>query len=74
MSRSIRKKERALIAQMTPAERHRHMLEKYSHIKLQIDIANGEKFTNGTVKPADAYRSPYDLRKKRGRTADGEQK
>jgi len=70
----MRKKEKALIAQMTPAERHRYMLSKYSNIKLQIDIANGEKFSNGMVKAADAYRSPYDLRKKRGRTADGQQK
>ncbi|WP_147195934.1 hypothetical protein [Pantoea sp. CCBC3-3-1] len=74
MSRSIRKKEKTLISQMTPAESHRYMLSKYSHIKLQIDTANGEKFSNGMVKAADTYRSPYDLRKKRGRTADGQQK
>ncbi|EPT8947160.1 hypothetical protein ACVS9V_002284 [Cronobacter malonaticus] len=69
--RRSRKKENELLASMTPAERHRHMLKKYSHVKRLIDVANGERFENGIVSSVDAYRSPYELRVKRGRSADG---
>ncbi|MGC8425002.1 hypothetical protein ACP3S8_09355 [Mixta calida] len=68
-----RKKESELLASMTPAERHRHMLKKYSHIKRQIDVANGERFESGIVSSVDTYRSPYELRVKRGRSADGKE-
>ncbi|CCK17672.1 hypothetical protein BN136_3682 [Cronobacter universalis NCTC 9529] len=49
------------------------MLKKYSHIKRLIDVANGERFENGIVTSVDTYRSPYELRVKRGRSADGKE-
>jgi len=36
--------------------------------------ANAERFENGTVPSFDVQRVPYEQRKQRGRTADGEEK
>jgi len=36
--------------------------------------ANAERFENGYVPSFDALRTPYEQRKRRGKTADGEDK
>lgn len=39
-----------------------------------IAKANAERFENGSVAPFDTLRIPYHQRKRRGKTADGEDK
>ncbi|HIE7308872.1 TPA: hypothetical protein ACXPDQ_001129 [Klebsiella pneumoniae] len=54
----------------TPAEKLKASRKRYKKIWLQMDIANAKQFGEGEVLSVDTYRSPYETRKKRGRTAD----
>ncbi|EPY5206166.1 TPA: hypothetical protein MD920_002861 [Klebsiella pneumoniae] len=55
---------------MTAAEKLKASRERHKKIWLQLDIANTKRFGEKEVLSVDTYRSPYETRKKRGRTAD----
>ncbi|HBX7707121.1 MULTISPECIES: hypothetical protein [Klebsiella pneumoniae complex] len=55
---------------MTAAEKLKALRERHKKIWLQLDIANAKRFGEKEVLSVDTYRSPYETRKKRGRTAD----
>ena len=55
---------------MTPTEKYKAARKRYKKHRLQSDIANAKRFEADDVAPVDGYRSPYETRKKRGRTAD----
>lgn len=56
--------------EMTPAEKYKASRKRYKKIWLKLDIANAKRFDEKEVLSVDGYRSPYETRKKRGRTAD----
>ncbi|BEA35985.1 hypothetical protein VEE31_24500 [Escherichia coli] len=56
--------------EMTPAEKHKASMKRHKKIWRQSKIANAIRFDAGEVESVDSYRSPYEARKKRGRTAD----
>lgn len=56
--------------EMTPAEKYKAAMKRYKKHRLQSDIANAKRFEADDVAPVNGYRSPYETRKKRGRTAD----
>lgn len=56
--------------EMTPTEKYKASRRRYKNRWLQSDIANLSRFNEKEVESVDGYRSPYDMRKKRGRTAD----
>ncbi|BBV65680.1 MULTISPECIES: hypothetical protein [Kluyvera] len=56
--------------EMTPAEKYKAQKNRYKKHVLQSEIANAKRFETGEVTSVDGYRSPYEMRKKRGRTAD----
>ncbi|HHN5943441.1 TPA: hypothetical protein ACRRGN_000865 [Klebsiella pneumoniae] len=55
---------------MTPSEKYKASRKRYKKIWLQVDIANAKRFEEKEALSVDGYRSPYETRKKRGRTAD----
>ncbi|HBW5551739.1 TPA: hypothetical protein MNP25_002829 [Klebsiella pneumoniae] len=55
---------------MTAAEKLKASRQRHKKIWLQLDIANAKRFGEKEVLSVDTYRSPYETRKKRGRTAD----
>ncbi|HBY8225918.1 TPA: hypothetical protein ACH27V_002442 [Klebsiella quasipneumoniae subsp. similipneumoniae] len=55
---------------ITPSEKYKASRKRYKKIWLQLDIANAKRFEEKEVLSVDGYRSPYETRKKRGRTAD----
>ncbi|HCT4438374.1 TPA: hypothetical protein OTX98_003349 [Klebsiella aerogenes] len=56
--------------EMTPAEKYRASRKRYKNRWIQSDIANARRFDEKEVASVDGYRSPYEAKKKRGRTAD----
>lgn len=56
--------------EMTPSEKYKASRKRYKKIWLQLDVANARRFDEKEVLSVDGYRSPYETRKKRGRTAD----
>lgn len=56
--------------EITPAEKYKASRKRYKKSWLQSEIANAKRFDAGEVASVDGYRSPFETRKKRGRTAD----
>ncbi|MGG7704399.1 hypothetical protein PGO08_22510 [Klebsiella aerogenes] len=56
--------------EMTPSEKYKASRKRYKKILLQLEVANARRFDEKEVNSVDGYRSPYETRKKRGRTAD----
>ncbi|HHT0320958.1 hypothetical protein FOT81_25255 [Raoultella planticola] len=54
----------------TPNEKYKTSRKRYKKLWLKSDIANAKRFDEKEVVSVDGYRSPYETRKKRGRTAD----
>ncbi|MBS0853068.1 hypothetical protein JK158_14925 [Enterobacter sp. JGM127] len=56
--------------EMTPAEKYKASMKRHKKIWRQSEVANATRFDAEEVESVDGYRSPYETRKKRGRTAD----
>lgn len=56
--------------EMTPAEKYKASRQRHKKKWRQSEIANEKRFGAGEVASVDGYRSPYETRKRRGRTAD----
>lgn len=56
--------------EMTPAEKYKASMKRHKKFWRKSQIANAKRFDVGEVESVDGFRSPYETRKKRGRTAD----
>ncbi|HAU6422632.1 TPA: hypothetical protein JD893_13940 [Citrobacter freundii] len=56
--------------EMTPAEKYIALRKRHKKHVLQSEIANAKRFEAGEVASVNGLRSPYEIRIKRGRTAD----
>lgn len=58
--------------EINSASKRKKVGNKWAHRAMAI--ANAERFENGTVPSYDALKVPYEQRKRRGKTADSEEK
>lgn len=56
--------------ELSPSEKILSERKRYKKSQTDLDVANARRFEDGDVSAVDTYRSPHELRKKRGRTAD----
>lgn len=56
--------------EMTPVEKYKALRKRHKKHVLQSEMANAKRFEAGEVASVDGFMFPYEIRKKRGRTAD----